>query len=209
MEKTSYLIKLDSMLENVKKVMNNMDRDRKFSDNNLSLPPIIDTEELTKEQKSRKQKRENDETIKSSVNIDSENRKCAQEIVATVKSEIENLKDALIVKLANIKVNRDYIEHSKREFLNEVELIKSKATLKLIPGIKEILDAQDVEISNYIIDIYDQYTQEKKTLTDREKFVSDIHVEVDTEGAIKKVQGENEIKLEEKNEQALLGNEIE
>lgn len=153
-EQASYLIKLEYMLDNIKNVINN----------------IIKNKEIAKEST---EKQKDDEIIKKSAIIDVENSRCAQQIKESIISEIESSKDALIMKLSNIELNSN-----KDEFLMEIEVIKNKVIEKLMPKIKEILDTQDSQVADDIIDIYNQFIEEKE-LVGREKFVSDIHVEVD------------------------------
>ena len=64
----------------------------------------------------------------------------------------------------------------------------SKIKLELGPQITQMLDTQDITLDKAILDLYNQYKQEhEQLLNNKERFVTSLHVEVDSKHAIEKL----------------------
>lgn len=199
-EDTSYAMKVDSMLEKVTNAINSILNSENSSQ---KLGAIIDVEELTEEEKERRDRLEKEKIIRESTKSTIANKNCAKEIVESIIVEIDSSKDSIMLKVSsNMKnaPNIDYIKMSQLKFKEEIEVIKKEAREKLEQQIKEALDAQDNEIANEIIDSYSKYKEIRKPLTKREKFASDLQVKVNSKEAIQRVQ---EAKKQEKQEEKL------
>jgi len=105
MEKTSYAIKVDTMLENIMNVMNTIFRSEETEHSNQILESIIDVEELTEEEKAIRDRQEKEESIRKSTKTPARNMCCAKEIVGSVITEIESSRDSLVTKLHNTMKN--------------------------------------------------------------------------------------------------------
>lgn len=209
MGNASYAIKIDAMLENVINGMNTILSREEREKSYPKLEAIIDTEELTEEEKARRDEQEKEESIRKSVTTTVSNVYCAKEIVGSIISEVGSSKDSLMRKVSTSMKNApniDYIKFSQEEFKKEIETIVKEAKEKLTVQIKEALDAQDSSIANEIIAIYNQYKETSKELTQREKFSATLQAKVNPEEAIRKIQ---ETTQEKETTRGLSGNIIE
>lgn len=197
MEKTSYAIKIDTMLENIMSEINTILHSEERGQNTQRLEAIIDVEELTEEEKAIRDKQEKEESIRRSAKTPARNMYCAKEIVGSVIAEIESSRDTLVMKLQNAMKdapNSDYIKIIQARFKEEIEVVNKRAKETLTTQIKEALDDQDNQIAEEIITIYNQYKEIDRPLSQRDKFASALQVKVNPEKAIQKVQEANEQK---------------
>lgn len=206
-EQMSYSIRIERMVDKVTSSIQNMLKEEQKQKDKPILAPILDVEEKDSYQK------QTQEQIEKATQVTVENRKCAKEIIESTLSEINSSQKTLLVKLSAIEkrlLDKSWMQHSQKKFREEIEMINKEAKTKAIPQIEQILDGQSQIMANQILDLYEQYQTEEKPLTGREKFSNMLHVEVNPQEAIKKLEEEEEKKQQENMpNQELPGNAIE
>ncbi len=207
-EQMSYSIRIERMVDKVIASIQNILKEEQMKKDKPILAPILDVEEEEAPEK------QTQEQIKKATQVTVEDGKCAKEIVESMLSEINSSQKTLLVKLSIIEKrlqDKEWIQHSQKKFKEEIEMINREAKTKAIPQIEQILNGQSQIMTNQILDLYQQYQTEGKPLTEREKFANMLHVEVNPQEAIKKVEEEEKREKQRENmpNQELPGNVIE
>lgn len=148
----------------------------------------------TPEQREQRQDRE---LIEHNVNRQQKNKKYVQEIKNAIINEIKSSKSMIAMKIKELELNNIYVETQIKKFEEEIKSVINKATMD-IERIEQVLEAQDREICDKIINEWEKYYKENKSIdttinmaqVQREQFRARIsqNVQVDNQVAIRKVQ---------------------
>lgn len=189
-EEISFCDKKDKMLEHMEIVIVNLINQRNSANkHNETLQPILDVDEIKTEES------EEREIIQNNINNHIINAEFCKRVVGSILSEIDSSKKSLISKLSGIKTQVD-IDYAKNIFISEVDLIEDRIRSEFNYQIKDLINAQDICIANKIYSLYAEYIQQNeidKGLSQRAKFLEDLHVEVNEMQAIKKADEPKEL----------------
>lgn len=209
LEEMSYSIRIERMLDNViGSVKRGLDEEQ-IENSKQELGAIIDVEESENPEERKK------EEIERCMQGTLENKKCAKEIVESVLLEINSSQKMLLLKLSTIEKklpDKAWMQSSQKKFKEEIETISKEAKTNTTIKIEQILNGQNKIMANQILELYEQYQKEGKQLTGREKFVTALHVDVNPQEAVKKVEEERrtiEMQKEKIQNEELPGNAIE